>query len=129
MRFLARREVLRGALHLPVFAGLTALLAACGGGGGMSSRYGSSNSSGSSTTQATCDGIAPTMDIHTHPACLTMADLQAGQMVTVTLQAGTLGHTHTVTLAASDVQTLRDTMNAVTVTSSLTGHTHQVTFT
>jgi hypothetical protein len=72
------------------------------------------------------------MDIHTHPACLTLAQLTAGQSVVVTLLAGAgdaAYHTHTATLSMTDVVTLRDTPNPVTVTSSVTGHTHQVTFT
>ena len=128
----ARRDVLRSFIRLPLLAGATALLAACGGdGGGSSSGYGSSKSSntGGSTAPAACDGIVPTMDLHTHPTCLTMAELQGGNLVTLTMEAGTTGHTHTVTLAAADVQMLRDTANSVTVTSSPTGHTHQVTFT
>lgn len=126
MNGMRRRDLLAIAAQLPVLAGLGALVAACGGG---SMSYGGSSSSGGGGTTS-CDGITPTMDLHFHPTCLTMAELNGGKTVTLTMMAGSgaaAGHTHQVTVPMTDLSTLLAAGTAVE-TSTTTGHSHQVTF-
>jgi hypothetical protein len=112
-----RRSFLWGLLVAPAtaLAGLSALLQAC---------------AGDSETPATapCDGEVATMDLHIHPTCLSQAVQMSPQPNNIlSMEAGSTGHTHTVTLTDAQVNTVV-AGGMVTVTSSMNGHTHQVTF-
>lgn len=122
-----RRRFLRWtwAAPLALVWGTAAALQGCGndaatyptGGGGL--------------TTPSCDGTgADSMTgTHVHPLCVTQAQLLAAADGTVvTLEAGSVGHTHTITLSGADLANIRDNLANVTVTSSLNGHTHDVTF-
>lgn len=66
--------------------------------------------------------------LHNHPVCLPQSILSSPQAVTLTLEIGGVGHTHTIFLSAVQVADIANNAAIVTVTSSFNGHTHDVTF-
>jgi hypothetical protein len=133
MRHWARREVLRGIGQLPLWAGLTAVVAACGGSSGSTSYGGSSSSAGGSTTLTCSSSPAVTYTVsgnHGHTACIPQAVLDVPQDTLVTLTAAsTDGHTHSIALTAAEVAEIKNSMGAVAKTSDVTeAHTHVVTY-
>jgi len=115
MTVMGRREALRRLGYLPAAAALALAMfqQACRENG---------------TTVQACDGVSPTMDLHQHPTCLTLAQETAGVDVVLTLQSGTTGHMHTVALTSADIAAIQSG-TPVTVTSTVSGdHSHQVTF-
>ena len=95
-----------------------------GAGGNVAKATGGASSSG-----AMCSGLVTTMELtntaHIHSLGITAGEINSGNPTLFTTgSAGTPPHTHTVTLAAADLTTLR-AGSSVTITSSLSaGHTH-----
>ncbi len=98
------------------------------GTGGATSGGASSGSGGAQGGGGKCTA-APviTMDKHTHPVTVPLADVVAGAEKTYMLEAGATGHTHMMTVTAPDFTTLKTT-GTVDVMSTLdSGHMHKVT--
>jgi hypothetical protein len=121
-----RRSFLAGLAAGPwvALAAATAWLQACG------SDY---NGGGTMSYAAACDGIAPTIGVssgHTHPACITQADLNAGGDYTLMLQADGVGHTHTFPISAADMAALKAGSPPVAggLSTTTNAHQHMVSF-
>lgn len=122
-----RRRFLRWAWTAPLALAWGAAAALQGCGSGDTTAYPSGGSS-----PASCDGATPssmTSVGHTHPLCVTQAQLLAAADGTVvTLEDGGAGHTHTITLNGTDLTNIDGGVSVGPVTSTLTGHTHDVFF-
>jgi hypothetical protein len=115
---LIRREFLIRGLALPtvaVFMGR--FLAACAK---------DSTAVTCSTGFTATSGAANTGDSHTHTITVTQADITAGaQKVYTTSTAGSIPHSHNVTLIAGDFTKLAANQGiSETTTSDSSGHTH-----
>lgn len=74
-------------------------------------------------------GTAAISANHGHTLAVPKEDIIAGSAKTYTT-AGTAGHSHTVSLSASDFTSLQSNQGIVVTTDvDLTGHTHSVTLT
>jgi len=115
---LDRREFTRLSL-LAMLSGATITISGCGGGG-----Y------GSPTTPSTGDKSGFISANHGHSAVITSAQLTAGGQLTLSLGAavGVPNHTHTVTLTAAEVVSIRDGARVSKVSSTDDLHEHTVTF-
>jgi hypothetical protein len=126
--FLIRLGAWPGAL----VAALALLQQGCGGSSDSSgSGYGTTDSGtpDTGTSPSTCDGKTPASESgsHFHPVCLTLAELNAGQAVTLTLEAGSAGHTHTLALTQQQVTDLKAGASVSATSSVTSGHSHDVT--
>jgi hypothetical protein len=64
---------------------------------------------------------------HSHSVTITEAQIQAGNAVTLTLSLNS-GHTHQVSLSASEVMLIGGGSSVVKVSTNDSGHTHVVAF-
>ncbi len=108
----SRREALLILAALPI-------LPACGGGGGTDAGTGIDSGGGGGA----CGGIVD--DNHGHSISVPRADVMAGTPQTYDIR-GSAGHSHTVSITATQFGILRD-VGSLIVTSSNEGHSHQVT--
>ena len=125
-----RREFLKNTIYLPA-AGITVAYLVVAGCSSDDSTT-TSASGGSSTPGSSPSGTCTTSQAqiganHGHTISPPIASEILGG-VAIDLILTTVGHTHTVSLTAADLDTI-STCGSVTKTSTLTGHTHQVTFT
>jgi len=113
-----RREFTRLSL-LAMLGGVTITISGCGGGG-----Y------GSPTTPSTGDKSASISANHGHSAVITSAQLTAGGQLTLSLgpAVGVPDHTHSVTLTAAEVVSIRDGARVSKASSTQDAHDHTVTF-
>lgn len=115
---LQRREAI-----LAMLAGLTVTITGCGGGGGNSG-----NSAGTNNPTAVGgDRHGSITANHGHTAVITLAQLQAGNAVTLDIR-GSADHNHRVELTAAEVRTLAGGGEVTKVTTSTDGHNHQINF-
>lgn len=70
--------------------------------------------------------VADISSNHGHRAIITSAQISSGQGLTLSIQGGA-DHTHSISLTASEVATIRSG-GRLAKTSSANGHTHVVTF-
>lgn len=116
---LDRREFTRLSL-LAMLSGVAITISGCGGG---------SDGPGSPTTPT--DGEEGSISAnHGHRARITSAELTAGGQLTVSLgpAVGVPDHTHTVSLTAAEVVSIRDGARVSKVSTNQDAHDHTVTF-
>jgi hypothetical protein len=121
-RNLERREFTRLSL-LAMLSGVAITITGCGGGGG------GSNGPGTPTNPA--DGTEGTISAnHGHRARITAAELTAGGQLTLSLggSVGVPDHTHTVTLTAAEVVSIRGGGRVSKISTTEDAHQHTVTF-
>ncbi len=111
-----RREFTLGAV-LAMLAGATITISGCGGDDPPSSP---------STPAPSADKAGQISANHGHNVTISGAQLTAGASVMLTLMGG--GHTHTVTLDATEVVQIRNNQRVSKTSSTDSGHTHTVTF-
>lgn len=105
------------------------------GSGGDTASGGDTSSGGDGNTEEACTGDVTGIstgtdhpDMHEHAFKLTLAEIEAGVQVELLLEpAGGGNHTHSVTITADDLATLRD--GGTVEKTSGGGHIHQVTLT
>ena len=122
-----RRTFFSRMFWIALFAGFTeAFLAACSSKG--------ADSSGSGTTAAcTTSGAAVSIGSnhgHTAPT-VPYADINTSTQMTYALGAGSAGHSHNVTVTATDFSNLKSSATPINISTDAdgTGHSHTVTFT
>lgn len=117
---LDRREFTRLSL-LAMLSGVAITISGCGGGG--------SNGPGSPT--APTDGKEGSISAnHGHRVRITSAELTAGGQLTLSL-GGSIGvaeHTHSVSVTAPEVVSIRDGARVSKISSTDDAHQHTVTF-
>lgn len=119
---LDRREFTRRSL-LAMLSGVAITISGCGGGGG------GSNGPGSPTTPA--DGKEGSISAnHGHRARITSAELTAGGQLTLSLgtSVGVAEHSHSVSLTAAEVVSIRDGGRVSKISTTEDAHQHTVSF-
>ena len=120
---LERREFVLGSI-LAMLAGVTITISGCGGGSSPSSPNPQPNPTPNPTGG---DKVGDISANHGHTVMITGAQLTAGGDVTLQLTEGS-GHTHSVSLAASEVVQIRGNTRVAKDSTNTSGHTHTVTF-
>jgi hypothetical protein len=123
---LDRREFTRLSL-LSMLSGVVITVSGCGGGGGGGGN-GNPNNPNPPTTGG--DKLGSIAGNHGHVARITAAELTAGGALTVSLTVSTSGveHTHTVSLSAAEVVSIRDGARVAKTSTVADAHDHIVTF-
>lgn len=117
---LDRREFTRLSL-LAMLSGVAITITGCGGGG----------SDGPGAPTPPTDGEEGSISAnHGHRARITSAELTAGGQLTLSLgpAVGVPDHTHTVSLTAADVVSIRGGARVAKVSTTQDAHDHTVTF-
>jgi hypothetical protein len=100
-----------------LLGGAVIAVGGCGGGGA---------SSPAASSRSLSDAVGTVSSNHGHSAVITAAQLGGGGDLELDIR-GTSGHTHTVSLSASEVSGIRDGLT-VQKESSGSSHIHTVTF-
>jgi hypothetical protein len=110
----SRRDFL-GAAAATLFAGIAITLTGC--------------DSKSTTAPATETGdvTGAISGNHGHSAVVTKAQINAGGSVTLDIM-GSAGHTHTVTLSADEMVSIKAVAKVIKTTSTTNSHEHSITF-
>lgn len=114
-----RREFLARAGHLAFWATVPVVLSACGEDKKEPTDPGGGNNGGDVTGAISAN--------HGHTVKITRAQINAAAGVTLTLTEGA-GHTHTVSLDASQVASIGTGGRVSKTSTNDDGHTHGVTF-
>lgn len=117
---LDRREFTRLSL-LAMLSGVAITITDCGGGG---------SSPGSPTPPQSGDKRAVISANHGHAVVITSAQLTAGGQLMLSLgpSVGVPEHTHSVTVTAAEVVSIRDGARVAKLSSTDDAHDHTVTF-
>lgn len=79
------------------------------------------------TSDSSSDKSGSVSSNHGHTAKITAAQLDDGSAVSINIQ-GTSSHSHTLTLSASEMSSIKAGTQVSQVSSANSGHTHSVTF-
>jgi len=123
-KVIGRREFTVAAA-MAVLSGVAITITGCGG--GSSSPASPTSPTSSTPTPSGGDKTGSISANHGHSAVITSAQLAAAGGITLSI-AGSAGHNHTVTLAASEISAIAGSQRVSKESSSDSGHSHTVTF-
>jgi hypothetical protein len=118
---IGRREFTLEAI-LAMLSGVMITISGCGG-----SSYGNPTPMPTPTPPPSGDKEGSISANHGHRAVITAAELTAGGALNLDIRGGA-DHTHTVSLTASQVQSVAANQRVSLVSTNTSGHDHTVTF-